>query len=192
MPTLRSDSAKVPSPSSDASHASHENHPLTLTENEDATEGKYLLFRLGEAEYLIAIRFLREVVVMQSITPVPHVLPHIKGVINLRGQVIPVVDLRARLRMPLRSYDDRTCVIIARLRGLMIGIVVDTICEVVSIPPDAISPPPTVQRGIEGRFVGGIGRFGEKDRMLLDLERLLFDDALGSPSAANDSPPAAG
>lgn len=145
---------------------------------------KYLTFVLGDVFYGIDIQYVREIIGMQDITVVPDVPAFIKGVINLRGKVIPVMDVRTRFNMGARSYDDRTCIIVIHVDDWLVGLVVDTVSEVLDIPAADIEPPPEAfgfgQR--TDHFIAGMGKVGDEVRMLIDAEKLL-----GRKSAASSS-----
>ncbi|OGK05331.1 MAG: chemotaxis protein CheW [Candidatus Riflebacteria bacterium GWC2_50_8] len=147
-------------------------------EFEDAQEDKFLTFRVGKEEYGIEIRYVTEIVGIQKITEVPEMPDYVKGVINLRGNVIPVVDVRLMFKMQPFEYDDRTCVIVVTIEESPIGLVVDTVKEVVSILPDRISPAPQMSKGKMGRYVNGIGRMDEEVIILLAIDKLLSDEHL--------------
>lgn len=147
-------------------------------ENEDTQEGKFLSFRIGNEVYGIEIRHVTEIVGIQKITEVPDMPTYVKGVINLRGSVIPVVDVRLRFNMEPRDYDDRTCVIVVSVNESPIGLVVDAVREVISILPDMISPPPSVSKGEVTKYIQGIGRFEEEVIILLAMDELLYDKRL--------------
>jgi len=152
-------------------------------ENEDTQEGKFLSFRIGNEVYGIEIRHVTEIVGIQKITEVPDMPTYVKGVINLRGSVIPVVDVRLRFNMLPRDYDDRTCVIVVSVNESPIGLVVDAVREVISILPDQISPPPSVSKGEVTRYIQGIGRFDQDVIILLAMDELLYDKHLKSAVA---------
>jgi len=147
-------------------------------ENEDTQKDKYLTFQLGDEDYGIEIRHVTEIIGIQKITEVPDMPDFVKGVINLRGQVIPVMDVRTRFHMTPRDYDDRTCVIVVRINDSAIGLVVDTVNEVADIPEEAVSPPPMVSKGEGSRYLQGMGKIGDEVKILLDVNRLLHDEAL--------------
>ncbi len=147
-------------------------------ENEDTQEGKYLSFRIGGEVYGIEIRHVTEIVGIQKITEVPDMPQYMKGVINLRGNVIPVVDVRLRFHMQPRDYDDRTCVIVVNINDASIGLVVDAVKEVISILPDQISPAPSVSKGEVTRYIKGIGRFDGEVIILLAIDELLYNNQI--------------
>lgn len=144
-------------------------------EDEDTQKDKYLTFQLGKEVYGVAIRHVIEIVGLQRITEVPEMPDFVKGVINLRGQVIPVIDVRTRFRMPARQYDHRTCVIVVRMRHNTVGMVVDTVNEVADIPEADVAPPPSISAGPSSRYIWGMGKMGDQVRILLDVDRLLYD-----------------
>lgn len=144
---------------------------------------KYLLFHLGNEVYGIGITHVLEVVEMQKITEVPDMPSYYKGVFNLRGKVIPAMDLRIRFRMAEREYDDRTCIIVVRIGDSTIGFIVDTISEVHDIRKDDIQPPPGFKsEDKKGKYISGLGKIGNDVRILIDAERIVTDDDLESIS----------
>ncbi|XPV76873.1 MAG: chemotaxis protein CheW [Desulfovibrio sp.] len=148
------------------------------SDNEDTQKGKYLTFDLGDEIYGIDISHVTEIIGIQQITEVPDMPEFVKGVINLRGQVIPVMDVRLRFVMEARDYDDRTCVIVVRINDTSIGLVVDTVKEVADIPDENVSAPPKVNKGSSSRYLRGLGKTGENVIILLDVNTLLFTEEL--------------
>ncbi len=140
---------------------------------EDTQKDKYLTFLLAREDYGLEIRYVTEIIGIQKITKVPDMPTFIKGVINLRGKVIPVMDMRARFNLPVREYDDRTCVIVVNIQEQALGLVVDRVNEVVDIPAGQVEPPPATSKGSAGRYIRGIGKVGEEVKVLLEVERLL-------------------
>lgn len=149
-------------------------------ENEDTQRDKFLTFRIGGEEYGIEIRHVTEIVGIQKITEVPDLEEFVKGVINLRGNVIPVIDVRTRFAMESRPYDDRTCVVVVNIREMSVGLVVDTVNEVLTIPQPQVTPPPKYQKGEGNRYIQGMGKVGEEVKILLDVERMLGEEAIGT------------
>jgi purine-binding chemotaxis protein CheW len=145
-------------------------------DDEADQENKYLLFKLGKEEYGINIAMVQSIEEMQTIVAVPDMPDYVKGVINLRGQVIPVIDLRINFGMEEREYDDRTCAIITRIKETNIGLIVDTVSEVEDIPENNIEPPPEFKSG-SGRehYIAGIGKVNDEVKILLDVSKLLQD-----------------
>ncbi len=140
---------------------------------EDTQKDRFLSFRISKEDYGIEIKYVTEIIVMQKITEVPNTLPFIKGVINLRGKVIPVMDIRERFNLDLREYDDRTCVVVVDVSDTAVGLIVDTVNEVIDIPDDKIDPPPSTYSGIQSSYISGMGKVGKKVKILLDVESIL-------------------
>ena len=143
-------------------------------EEEDAMANRYLLFHVAKEDYGIGIEHVIEIIGLQKVTEVPDLPKFIKGVINLRGQVIPVIDIRLRFGIEPKAYTDRTCVIVVRLRDMNIGIIVDGMAEVQEIAEESISPPSDIQQSAANRYIYGLGRVGEEVKIILDVEKLLF------------------
>ncbi len=142
-------------------------------------EGQFLTFMIGEQQYGVEIKYVTEIIGIQNITDLPD-LPHfMKGIINLRGKVIPVVDVRLRFGMEERAYDERTCIIVVSINDTNVGLVVDTVAEVMNIPAESIEPPPKVNSRANGnRFIHGLGKVQDNVQILLDTQKLLFDEEL--------------
>ncbi|MCP4291300.1 MAG: purine-binding chemotaxis protein CheW [bacterium] len=141
---------------------------------EDAQKDRFMTFEIADQNYGVDIMHVTEIVGLQDIAVVPDVPHFVKGMINLRGNVVPVIDVRLRFGMQEGEYDDRTCVIVVTLETSTIGMIVDRVNEVRVIPEDHISPPP--QGGVvsmEGQYITGLGREGEEVTVLLDLVSLL-------------------
>ncbi len=143
----------------------------------DCQKNKYLTFHVGAEDYGIEIRHVTEIIGIQKITLVPDLPEFIMGVINLRGQVIPVMDVRCRFRMPAREYDERTCIIVVQVSGRAIGLVVDQVNEVADITEAQIEPPPQVRTTCDDSYLQGMGKLGEEVKILLDIGRLLGNEA---------------
>ena len=140
---------------------------------------KYLLFNIGEEVYGIDIASVTEIIEMQKITDVPDMPSFIKGVINLRGRVIPVMDLRLRFEMPEREHDDRTCVIIVKIEDTSMGFIVDTVAEVHDIVEANIEPPPSFKSDNDrNHYISGLGKVDDRVTILIDTHRLLHDREL--------------
>jgi len=152
----------------------------TAEMDEDTLKGRYLTFSLGDESYGIEVRYVTEIVGMQKITEIPELPDYVKGIINLRGKIIPVIDVRLRFRKEPKEYNDRTCVIVIDIRDLSIGLIVDTVSEVISIPDEDIVEPPEMNKGFSNRYIKNIGKVGNEVKLLLDCEKLLTEDELGS------------
>jgi len=140
-------------------------------------QGKYLTFTLAEEEYGIGILKIKEIIGMMSFTTVPRTPAYVKGVINLRGKVIPVVDLRLRFGMPAIEYTDRTCIIMVEIKArdgvVLIGIVVDSVSEVLNIKAEDIEDTPAFGTHLDTSFILGMARIEKSVKILLDVDRLL-------------------
>lgn len=147
-------------------------------EDDDTQKDRYLTFKLGNEDYGIEIKHVIEIVGIQRITEVPDMPSFVKGVINLRGQVIPVMDVRIRFGMESREYDDRTCVIVVRVKEVTVGFIVDTVSEVRDIAPENVAPPPKMTDSTERKSILGLGKVGQEVKILLDVTQLLFEDQL--------------
>ena len=149
-----------------------------LYDEEDSQKDKFLTFQLQREDYAIETRYVVEIVPIMNITHVPDMPDFVRGVINLRGQVIPVMDVRARFRMALREYDERTCVIVVNINDTHVGLIVDRVSEVTDIPEDCIFPPPKISKDTAARYILGMGKVGEDVKILLDVSKLLFQEEL--------------
>lgn len=147
-------------------------------EDEDTQTGKYLIFRLNNEDYGIFVGCITQIIGMQPITLVPDMPPFLKGVINLRGRVIPIVDVRARFGLPEIVYEERTCIIVVSIEDLSIGLVVDAVEGMVDIPDSEIDPPPKTRQDGSSRFLQGLGKANDSVKILLNVERLLYDEEL--------------
>lgn len=144
-------------------------------EDEDTQADKFLTFILGQEEYGIEIKYVTEIIGIQNIAEVPDMPHYIKGVINLRGKVIPVMDVRLRFGLQEREYDDRTCIIVINIDEQSVGLIVDRVSEVLDIPEAQVEPPPRVKSGGSSRFIQGMGKVGDRVKILLNAHQLLFD-----------------
>lgn len=144
--------------------------------------GKYLTFALGREEYGLEILKVREIIGYMDITAVPRTPSYVKGVINLRGQVIAVIDLRAKFGMDTAERTEQTCVIVVEIkqggRKLSTGIIVDHVSEVLDISSEKIEEPPTFGASVDTDFILGMGKIGDSVKILLDIDRVLGEDEL--------------
>jgi purine-binding chemotaxis protein CheW len=140
---------------------------------EDTQKDRFLSFRIEKEDFGIEIKYVTEIIVMQKITEVPNTLPFIKGVINLRGKVIPVMDIRERFNLETRTYDDRTCIVVVDVNETAVGLIVDTVNEVIDIPDEKKDPPPSTHAGFENTYINGMGKIGNRVMILLDVKNIL-------------------
>jgi purine-binding chemotaxis protein CheW len=140
-------------------------------------EGKYLTFALGPEEYGLEILKVREIIGYMEITAVPQTPEHVKGVINLRGQVIPVIDLRAKFGMEIAEVTEQTCIIVVEIargnRNFSTGIVVDRVQEVLDIAGEDIEEAPQFGSSVNTDFILGMGKIGDSVKILLDIDKVL-------------------
>lgn len=148
-------------------------------ESEDIRQGKYMTFQVGTDHFGIELKYVNEIIQMQPVTPIPEVEDFIKGLVNLRGKIIPVIDVADRFGKDSFEYNDRTCIIVIEVKGVEVGLIIENIAEVVSIEEEDILPPPTTgHNSMQNKFIHGIGKIGESVKLLLDPVKLLSDDAL--------------
>ncbi len=144
---------------------------------EEAIAGKYLTFKLVDEDYGISLLKVREIIGMMPITSVPRTPEFVKGVINLRGKVIPVTDLRLRFGMPESGYNDRTCIIVVEIQGtdstIQMGIVVDAVTEVLPVRAEEIEPAPEFGANVDTRYIMGMANMEGQVKILLDIDRVL-------------------
>lgn len=145
-------------------------------------EGKYLTFTLADEEYGIGILKIKEIIGMMPITSVPQTPGYVKGVINLRGKVIPVIDLRSRFGMEEIDYTDRTCIIVVEIAGestdVLVGIVVDTVSEVLNIKSEEIEDSPRFGTTLDTEYILGMAKTEGGVKILLDIDRVLRSEEL--------------
>lgn len=158
-------------------------------ELETSSGTKYLLCKLGAEVYGVDISVVTDIIELQKITAIPDMPDYVKGVINLRGQVIPVIDLRLRFLMEERIYDDRTVITVVKLKGRSIGLIVDTTTEVQDILHKDISPAPNFHRDKDAarQFVSGLGKLGEQVVIILDMLRLIDSEEMNRLDSASEA-----
>jgi purine-binding chemotaxis protein CheW len=145
---------------------------------EDTQHGRYLTFALGNEAFGLEISNVTEIVGVQPITLIPEVPSYVKGVINLRGKIIPVIDIRLRFGRETIDYDDRTCIIVVDIKDICVGLIVDHVSEVVTIDDANIVPPPDWRTGAQNRYIKSIGKVGNDVKLLLDCDKLFQDGDL--------------
>jgi len=142
-----------------------------------AKEGKYLTFQIDVETYGIPIEKVKEIIGIMNITKVPGMPKYVKGVINLRGNIIPLIDLRLKFDMDFKEYNDRTCVIVVEMQNKeekkLMGIAVDNVSEVINLEKDFIAPPPSYNSDYSSEYITGMGKLKEIVVILLDIERIL-------------------
>jgi len=153
------------------------------TATTDARAGKYLTFHLANEEFGIRVLKVREIMGLQEITAVPQTPSHIKGVINLRGKVVPVIDLRLKFGLPIAEYTQRTCIIVTQVQGesssVLMGIVVDGVSEVLNLTGPEIEDTPDFGEEISGRYLLGMAKIKGKLKILLDIDKVQTAQEVG-------------
>ncbi len=150
-----------------------------------AVQGReYLTFRLGDEEYGVDILRVQEIRSYDPATRIANAPGFIKGVINLRGNIVPIVDMRVRLQLVLAAYDPTTVVIILNVDTRTVGVVVDGVSDVVALKPDELRPPPELGGALDTRYVTGLGAMEDRMLILIDIESLINEDILNIAAAA--------
>lgn len=148
----------------------------------EARSGKYLTFQLGAEEFGIQVLQVREIMGVQEITAVPQTPAHVKGVINLRGKVVPVIDLRLKFGLPAADYTARTCIIVTQINGesglILMGVIVDGVSEVLNLTAGDIEDAPDLGDEVSVRYLLGLAKVKGKVKILLDIDRVLSTQEL--------------
>ena len=158
------------------------------SDGHDEQKGKYMTFKSGNEYFGLEIQYVNEIIKFQSVTAIPETEDYIKGLINLRGKVIPVIDVRLRFKQPPLEYNDRTCIIVINVKSTIVGLIVEKIAEVVEIKEENILPPPKIGHTdkVQNKYVYGIGKVGNSVKLLLDPDKLLNDEDLSVVEQVND------
>ncbi len=146
----------------------------------EITEEKLLTFSLGSEGYGISILKVKEIIGMMHITPVPRTPDFVKGVINLRGKIIPVMDLRLKFNMDEKPYNERTCIIVVEINfkntHRLLGVVVDMVSEVVSLTSEEVEPPPQYGTKLDNNFILGMGKIKDRVVIIIDIDEIFMQD----------------
>lgn len=153
----------------------------TKTEKSTFAAGKFLTFTLGEESYGVAVLKIREIIRMQKITPVPQMPVYVKGVINLRGKVIPVIDMRLKFEIGEDTVTERTCIVVVQIDNTdgvqtSVGLIVDAVEEVVNINEDDVEDPPEIGNQFENDYILGIAKIKGEVKTLLDIDRVILEE----------------
>jgi purine-binding chemotaxis protein CheW len=144
------------------------------------TEGKFITFNLRGEEYGISIYAIKEINGMMNITAVPRTPEYVKGIINLRGKIVPVIDLRTRFGLETKAYDDKTCIVVVDRAGVtencLTGLIVDTVAEVVDVKQDDVQPTPQYGAGADNKLFLGVAKVKDRVVILLDIDSVLKDE----------------
>jgi purine-binding chemotaxis protein CheW len=142
-------------------------------------------FQLGQEEYAIEITKVKEIILHGGVTKVPQMPDFIEGIINLRGNVIPVIDLRKRFGLPVGAVDEHTRIMVSRMDTKIIGLIVDSVSQVLKIPKAQIQPPPETIAGLAGEYLVGVGKLEDKMIMVLDIEKIITSSEQNALLAAD-------
>jgi purine-binding chemotaxis protein CheW len=137
------------------------------------TEWKVIAFRLKDEEYALPVQYVRSIEKIQHITRVPRTAHYVKGVINLRGVVTPIIDLRERFGFPSVPYSEQTRIIIVSIEDMEVGLIVDAANDVLDIPASSVEPPPEAIGAVEADYIHGVAKVGRRLLILLNLEKVL-------------------
>ena len=146
---------------------------MDATQRRDDELLQLVTFSTGDEEFGVDILRVQEIIRTMAITKVPKAPEFVEGVINLRGKVIPIIDLRRRFGLQSKAHDKHTRIIVIEINTMIVGFVVDSVSEVLRIPASTVEPPPPVVAGLESEYIGGVGKLEDRLLILLDLDRLL-------------------
>lgn len=155
-------------------------------EEEEQQENKFLTFSISDETYGINILSVVEIIQIVEITKIPESLDYIKGIINLRGKIIPVMNVRLRFAMEEKEYDERTCIVVVNIHGIQMGMIVDAVSEVTEIPQDYIETMPSTSNAEQNKYVQGIGKTNEGVTILLDLDKLVGQEDVAHLNQINN------
>lgn len=141
---------------------------------EDTQKNKFLTFVIGNENYGIDIKVVTEIIGIQTITTIPEMPDYVKGIINLRGKINPVIDMRLKFKKNYVPYNDRTCIVIIEVEGIAVGLIVDSVSEVIEIAEENIVLPPNVKNN-SNKYVKEIGKVGIEVKLILDYYKLIFE-----------------
>lgn len=137
----------------------------------DDLNGRFLTFYIGRSIYGIELLHVIEIIKIQSITQVPGVPHYVKGIINLRGKIVPVIDVRLKLDQEPRDYDDKTCIVVVIIDDMQVGLIVDSVSEVANIDASTLSQPPELSNGYTNSYLKSVSQIGEKVILNLDCDK---------------------
>jgi len=160
-------------------HMSIENEQTLQQEDgsiEETTKDQYLTFEIDNEEYAVGIAYVKEIITMVPITKVPDTPDYVEGIINVRGDITPVINVRKRFLKESKPFDELSCIVFVVYKGYYLGLIADSVKEVIFIYEDAIVPPPSAKLSYHNQFVKSIGKSGAKVKLMLDLDRFLLAD----------------
>ncbi len=151
---------------------------IHIVEEHNMDPNRFLTFYVEKEQYGIDIRDVIEIIGMQKITEIPEQPKYVNGIINLRGKIIPTIDIRVRFEKEKRDYDERTCIIVIDVLDKLVGIIVDQVSEVTMIDPSIISEPPTFDNNISNKFISGLARVNNDIIILVNIQQIVADEKL--------------
>ena len=147
--------------------------------NGDKNIKKFMSFMLGNEDYAVELLKVQEIITYSALTPIPNTPKYLKGALNLRGKVVPVVDLREQFNMPVSDYDNRTVIIILDIQGRVIGVVVDAVKIVLNVAEDSIQAPPEFSSNIKADFIKGMCKVDERMVVIMNVDKVMTDKEIG-------------
>lgn len=144
------------------------------SDGEIGVENKFLTFCIADEHYGFEIEYVTEIIGVLEITPLPDTEAYIKGVINLREKIIPVMDIRKRFEMEEKDYDEKTCIVVIKFEEIEMGLLVDTVSEVINLPNDRIESSATIHSKSKSEFIKGIGKGADKPILLIDIGHVVL------------------
>ncbi|MCL2216496.1 MAG: chemotaxis protein CheW [Defluviitaleaceae bacterium] len=143
---------------------------------DDTIKDQYLTFTIEDEDYGVEVAHVKEIIKMRAITKVPEMPNYVEGILNLRGDLIGVIDVRKRFGKPTKEHDVETCIIVVVYNEYTLGLIVDAVQETTTIPEDYIAPPPSAKLNFANQFIRNIGKVGDDVKLLMDVERFLFQE----------------
>lgn len=153
---------------------------MITKETLDDLNGRFLTFYIGSTVYGIELLHVIEIISIQSITRVPNVPNHVRGIINLRGKIVPVIDVRLKLQQDSRAYDDKTCIIVVIIEDMHVGLIVDSVSEVATVDMDNISQPPEFSNNRTNGYLKSVAKISDKVVLNLDCDKFFESDLSSS------------
>lgn len=142
----------------------------------DDLNGRFLTFYIGKSIYGVELSHVLEIISIEPITRVPRLPNYLKGIVNLRGKVVPVIDVRTKFRLEERAYDDKTCIIVVTVDGMQVGLIADSVAEVITVPNEEQSAPPDLGSGDDERYLRSIAKVGGNVILNIDCDKFFRTD----------------
>ncbi|MCI8443483.1 MAG: purine-binding chemotaxis protein CheW [Provencibacterium sp.] len=155
---------------------------MITKEIQDDLDGKFLTFYIGDAIYGIELLHVIEIIQVVAITPVPNVPAYISGIINLRGKIVPVINVRTKFSQPEKEFDDKTCIIVIEIEGMHVGLIVDSVSDVANIENDQLAEPPEFNASASNHYLHSIANVGGRMILNIDCDRFFQSDLIASGS----------